>query len=95
MFGVSIRSMLVALFGLMGLIIGGQGYLAVTRLAADGSVVDIATTVVILGLGVLTVAGAMVFAFFHCPPDRTPHASDGLARARRQRRRDPLCLPER
>ena len=81
MFGVSIRSMLVALFGLMGLIIGGQGYLAVTRLAADGSVVDIATTVVILGLGVLTVAGAMVFAFFRIvrPIVRLTQAMGSLA----------------
>jgi methyl-accepting chemotaxis protein len=65
MFGVSIRSMLMVLFGLTGLIIGGQGYLAVSKIdAVNDSVVYIAMTFVILGLGVLTAAGAMAFSFF-------------------------------
>jgi hypothetical protein len=49
MFGVSIRSMLMVLFGLLGLIIGGQGYLAVSKIdAVNDSVADIAMTFISL-----------------------------------------------
>jgi methyl-accepting chemotaxis protein len=42
MFGLSIRSLLVGLFGLMMAIVAGQGFLAVNRIAAvNASVVDI------------------------------------------------------
>jgi methyl-accepting chemotaxis protein len=45
MFGLSIRLLLMGSFGLMGLIIGGQGYMAVGKIAAvNDSVIDIATS---------------------------------------------------
>jgi methyl-accepting chemotaxis protein len=44
MFGLSIRSLLIGLFGIMVLIIGGEGLLAINKIGAvNGSVVDIAT----------------------------------------------------
>jgi methyl-accepting chemotaxis protein len=44
MFGLSIRSLLMGLFGLLALIIAGEGLLAVNKIAAvNDSVVDIAT----------------------------------------------------
>ena len=44
MFGLSIRSLLMGLFALMALIIGGEGLLAINKIAAvNNSVVEIAT----------------------------------------------------
>jgi methyl-accepting chemotaxis protein len=44
MFGLSIRSLLMGLFALMALIIGGEGLLAINKIAAvNNSVVDMAT----------------------------------------------------
>jgi methyl-accepting chemotaxis protein len=44
MFGLSIRSLLMGLFGLMALIIGGEGLLAINKISAvNNSVVEIAT----------------------------------------------------
>ena len=44
MFGLSIRSLLMGLFALMALIIGGEGLLAINKISAvNNSVVEIAT----------------------------------------------------
>src|SRR5207302_9935052 len=44
MFGLSIRSLLMGLFGLMALIIGGEGLLAINKISAvNNSVVEMAT----------------------------------------------------
>jgi len=44
MFGLSIRSLLIGLFGLLALTVGGEGLLAINKIAAvNASVVDIAT----------------------------------------------------
>ncbi len=44
MFGLSIRSLLIGLFGLLALTIGGEGLLAISKIAAvNASVIDIAT----------------------------------------------------
>ena len=44
MFGLSIRSLLIGLFALMALIVGGEGLVAINKIAAvNASVVDIAT----------------------------------------------------
>jgi len=44
MFGLSVRSLLIGLFGLMAVLIGGQGFLSLNKVAAvDAGVVDIAT----------------------------------------------------
>ena len=44
MLGLSIRSLLIGLFALMALIVGGEGLLAINKIAAvNGSVVDMAT----------------------------------------------------
>jgi methyl-accepting chemotaxis protein len=44
MFGLSIRSLLIGLFALMALIIGGEGLLSINKIAAvNESVVELAT----------------------------------------------------
>ena len=44
MLGLSIRSLLIGLFALMALIVGGEGMLAINKIAAvNASVIDLAT----------------------------------------------------